>query len=581
MTTTGMFSLWYQLILRTLWESATIDLGFSNMTSKETQTEFGFQSLGSTQNFASYCPLGDYRSGDKKRDRAKVCKILNKSQREWRRFHDSALSYSGLRPALAKSVITGEVAVQISSQKDGLPVCFSFKTTKSLAIVKLRSAISLTLTVASNVSQQTSPSEFQNTCQEVNGRACMISAVMPTARLCCNPFKVVHHNWVTKNVTKSNPSCKKKFPGLGDLICMSCRLLVSKNQEPSSKRVRALVTDSAQDDFAADSAQINDNLTECHEESDPDSVKDSVGLAKRAKDTQKQTGFGSYPPPRQSNTMQSEHTQKVIDFYTSDEISRVMPGMSDALPVAQVDGKRLKLQKRLILCNLKESYASFKAKFPSIKVGFSKFANLRQKQCVLADSSGTHTVCVCKAHQNFELMLDGIKCISDEISFSSYGEILTNMICSEPHFNCYVKKCSNCPGIGEISEEVEGALSVSKMATVSYQPWTNTDRCPLENVVDPVEQFLVKFEKSARDLLTHDFLAKSQSKFLKELKLTLKPRHFIVIGDYSENCSHVIQNAIPQIHWKTVTDVLRDVRETQTVFVRTCTRAGGDKAERL
>ncbi|KAJ8666637.1 hypothetical protein QAD02_008299 [Eretmocerus hayati] len=225
--------------------------------------------------------------------------------------------------------------------------------------------------------------------------------------------------------------------------------MLSKNQEPSSKRVRALVTDSAQDDFAADLAQIDDNLTECHEESDPDFVNDNVGLemllskkekfreaesfrykifwltvtprswkvsrlmnkfhisyrlAKRAKDTQNQTGFGSYPSPRQSNTMQSEYTQRFIDFYESYEISRVMPGMSDALSVAQANGKRLKLQKRLILCHSKEAYASFKVEFPSIKGDLSKFANTRPKQCVLADSSGTHTVCVCKAHQNFKLM---------------------------------------------------------------------------------------------------------------------------------------------------------------------------------
>jgi len=59
-----------------------------------------------------------------------------------------------------------------------------------------------------------------------------------------------------------------------------------------------------------------------------------------------------------------------------------MPGMKDYVSVI-VDGKRQHIQKRLILCNLKEAYEQFKDKHPTHRVGFSQFAELRPRECVL------------------------------------------------------------------------------------------------------------------------------------------------------------------------------------------------------
>ena len=60
-----------------------------------------------------------------------------------------------------------------------------------------------------------------------------------------------------------------------------------------------------------------------------------------------------------------------------------------------------------MLCNPKEAYHQFKTQHPNVKVGFSKFAELRPKECVLAVPVGTHSVCVCAIHQNVKLMMAG------------------------------------------------------------------------------------------------------------------------------------------------------------------------------
>ena len=85
-----------------------------------------------------------------------------------------------------------------------------------------------------------------------------------------------------------------------------------------------------------------------------------------------------------------------------------MSGMKDFVSV-KMEEKRIHIQKRLILCNLREAYKSFKTKHTEVQVGFSKFAELRPKECVLVGASGTHAVCVRTVHQNVKLMWIGAK----------------------------------------------------------------------------------------------------------------------------------------------------------------------------
>lgn len=99
--------------------------------------------------------------------------------------------------------------------------------------------------------------------------------------------------------------------------------------------------------------------------------------------------------------------QKVIDFYQDDDVSTLRPGMKEFISRRNDKGVRVHHQKRLLLGNLSELYQQFKKTHPEASVGFYRFAELRPHYCVLAGSSGTHTVCVCSNHQNFKLMMSG------------------------------------------------------------------------------------------------------------------------------------------------------------------------------
>lgn len=106
-------------------------------------------------------------------------------------------------------------------------------------------------------------------------------------------------------------------------------------------------------------------------------------------------------------SLPEEVVNEVEVFYKRQDFSSQMPGMKDFLVMNNDDGEKQQVQKHLLLSNLKEAYQLLKEEQPDIQVGFSTFASLRPKECVLAGASGTHSVCVCPIHENFKLMLSG------------------------------------------------------------------------------------------------------------------------------------------------------------------------------
>jgi len=111
----------------------------------------------------------------------------------------------------------------------------------------------------------------------------------------------------------------------------------------------------------------------------------------------KDKGILAVPEPKKGKSLSSEILSAVKMFYHDEEYSRQLPGKKDFVSIS----KNVCKQKRLILCNLKELYSTFKSSYPTLQAGFSKFCALRPKWCVVAGTSGTHLVSVCTIHQNF------------------------------------------------------------------------------------------------------------------------------------------------------------------------------------
>ena len=75
-------------------------------------------------------------------------------------------------------------------------------------------------------------------------------------------------------------------------------------------------------------------------------------------------------------SIQKETVDKVKSFYCHGDITRNAPGRRDVVTVRDEAGKK-KLQNRHLVMSIKECYATFKEFNPDVKIGVSKFAEIR------------------------------------------------------------------------------------------------------------------------------------------------------------------------------------------------------------
>ncbi|XP_044594854.1 uncharacterized protein LOC123272219 [Cotesia glomerata] len=276
-------------------------------------------------------------------------------------------------------------------------------------------------------------------------------------------------------------------------------------------------------------------------------------LSRVAKNLVEETGLLSTPESKLGRTITDQVKLKVENFYNDDEYSAQMPGMKDFVSIRSDDGNRIHVQKRLILSNLKELYQCFCEINPAERIGFSKFASLRPKHCVLAGASGTHTICVCTIHQNVKLMMLGANIYSltrnTEKPIKHYSDYLSMIICENPSFQCYLGGCKNCPGVDELSKILLKCFEDREIENITYKYWISKPRSSLETIIKPTEEFVEKFCSELEILLPHSFIAKEQAQFLKTLKETLKPNEYVIICDFAENYAFVVQNAAAGFHW--------------------------------
>ena len=272
-------------------------------------------------------------------------------------------------------------------------------------------------------------------------------------------------------------------------------------------------------------------------------------LARRAKLLVAEKGVLFSPNPQHINTLSLQTGEAVRNFYLSDDVSRVMPGRKDFISVLGADGHRQHMQKKLLLCNLREAYNEWKNHHPDLKVGFSKFASLRPRECILAGASGTHSVCVCTIHQNVKLMMMGSK-----LEFLSGGKLkhysncLAKLHCNPPSLKCILGSCKKCPGTEPLCNQLQAMACENSIDTVEVKQWTQTDRANLETKVMSTDEFIDAFTAMLIKLSIHDFTAKMQARFVQETKENLKEGEYLVIANFSENYSFVVQDEIQSFH---------------------------------
>ena len=186
------------------------------------------------------------------------------------------------------------------------------------------------------------------------------------------------------------------------------------------------------------------------------------------------------------------------------------------------------------------------------EIGFSRFASLRPKHCVLAGSSGTHAVCVCTYHQNPILLIDALG-----LGDLTVDDLLDHAVCDTANRDCMMQACAHCPGAESVYEFLRLASSDGEGDDdveddeVRYKQWVSTDRCQLKDITETRDECLRYLSRQIKSLTVHHYRAWAQSGYFSRLKDTVLDGEVVVQGDFAENYSFVVQDEAQGFHWDT------------------------------
>jgi len=110
---------------------------------------------------------------------------------------------------------------------------------------------------------------------------------------------------------------------------------------------------------------------------------------------------------------------------------------------------------------------------------------------------------------------------------------------------------------------------------VKFSQWVSTDRSHLLNQSLPVAEFIDSLIEKLEKLLPHSFIAKKQAEYYRERKDNLCDGEMLVLMDFAENYSFILQDEAQGYHWTNDACTLHPVvlyysQDGHTVFKSMC-----------
>lgn len=202
------------------------------------------------------------------------------------------------------------------------------------------------------------------------------------------------------------------------------------------------------------------------------------------------------------SALPKETRDAVKAFYERDDISRMSPGKRDFVTIKGSKGEKQKAQKRHLYLSVKEAYCLFQDENPNVKIGQSKFAELRPEN-VLLSSQTPSNVCTCIYHQNMFLALSAIHGYAPSIP--SYSTIFPASCLRDPESDsCWFGNCCH-DGCG-----FPAAYSLPDKVKVLDAKWLRWQK---------VNGRLSKLEEKGKVKDLYDYISSIIPKFLKHCRI--------------------------------------------------------------
>ncbi len=110
-------------------------------------------------------------------------------------------------------------------------------------------------------------------------------------------------------------------------------------------------------------------------------------------------------------------------------------------------------------------------------------------------------------------------------------------------------RCPSCPGVEYLESHLENTVTDDTDEPVTYKKWAQTDGTKLETVQLSRDDFIESLVSAISNLTTHHYVARNQSAHFADCKAELDNETCVLVSDFSENVSFVIQDSIQGYYW--------------------------------
>ena len=251
----------------------------------------------------------------------------------------------------------------------------------------------------------------------------------------------------------------------------------------------------------------------------------------------------------------------VEQFFFSDEISRASPNVSDFVTVER-NGQKVQLSVKHLMYSLKETFGMFKEENPGIKIGISKFKELRPDN-VLSFSKLPHNICVCQIHENLRCCLKSLSRCDPLFSniLTDYG-MYKNFVCTTYSEKCFDNCCEDCQHSAKLKEMAQSLQN--RAQNVKWMKWVKVQKGDGQEVTTPycniekvqkngsIEELLQEIYDQAVDFLDHEFIKLKQSKSSESMikvAMSENSENAVICCDFAEKFKCVQQNAPQSAHY--------------------------------
>lgn len=233
-------------------------------------------------------------------------------------------------------------------------------------------------------------------------------------------------------------------------------------------------------------------------------------------------------------------TMKMVkDFYECDDVSRQLPGKKDFIIIRE-DGKKEYMQKRLLVYHLREVYTLFQEQNPNVKIGLSKFCEMRPKHVRLV-SDKDQIMCCCPYCENTQLMISAAPWKTSEKP-KTIQELLKETVCQTENKNCMKRSCQEC---GDIESTLITKID-DDCDEVHTKQWEGGHLVQKDMSIN---EFFTYFKNQLTQLSNHIYNKRRQWKEQQNQKSSLQPGQLILLTDFAENYVAKFQNEVMAAHW--------------------------------